>query len=49
MNFLYYCHFSGTDFTWLPDTVEGLPSEGQGGGKILKIAYFLGSYVGTDD
>jgi len=23
---------------WLPDSLEGLPSQGQGGGKILKIA-----------
>jgi hypothetical protein len=34
---------------WLPDSVEGLHSQGQGGGKILKIAYFLESYIGTDD
>lgn len=34
---------------WLSDSVEGLPSEGQGGGKILKIAYFLESYIGTDE
>jgi len=24
MNFHYYCHFSGTAFVWLPDSVEGL-------------------------
>jgi hypothetical protein len=34
---------------WLPGSVEGLPSQGQRGGKILKIAYFLESNVGTND
>jgi len=49
MNFHYYCHFSGTEFMRLPDSVEGLPSQGQGGGEIVKIAYVLESYIGTDD
>jgi hypothetical protein len=26
---------------WLPVNVEGLPSQGQGGCKILEIQYFL--------
>jgi hypothetical protein len=34
---------------WLPVNVEGLPSQGQGGGKIPEIPYFLESYIGTDD
>jgi hypothetical protein len=49
MNFRYYCHFPGTEFVWPIDNVEDLPSQGQGGDKILKIANFLESYIETDD
>jgi hypothetical protein len=33
----------------LPESIEGLPSQGQGDGRILKIVYFLENYVGNDD
>jgi hypothetical protein len=31
----------------LPESVEGLPSQGGGEGRILKIAYFLDSHIGN--
>ena len=33
---------------WLPESIQGLPSEGRGDGRILKIAYFLENYIGND-
>ena len=34
---------------YLPESVEGLPSQGQGDGRVLKIIYFLDSYIINDD
>jgi hypothetical protein len=49
VNYHYYCHFSGLGFMYLPDKVDGLPSQGQGDARILKIGYFLENYIGNDD
>jgi hypothetical protein len=35
--------------TYLPESIEGLPSKQQGDGRILKISYLLENYIGTDD
>jgi hypothetical protein len=33
----------------LPESVVGLPSQGRGVCRILKIVYFLENYIGNDD
>jgi len=45
----YYCHCTRLEFTWLPESEEGLPSQGRGVSRILKIVYILEVYVGHDD
>jgi len=49
MNCHYYCHFPGLESMYLPESVEGLPSQGQGDSRVLKIVCFLDSYIGNDD
>jgi hypothetical protein len=40
MNYHYYCTIPGLEFMYLPESVEGLPYQGQGDGRALKIVYF---------
>jgi hypothetical protein len=47
VNYHYRCHVPGLEFVWLPASMEGLPSQGWGNGRILKLSYFLENYIGT--
>jgi hypothetical protein len=49
VNYRYYFHFPVLEFIQLPGSVEGLHFQGRGDGWILKIAYFLEQYSGSDD
>jgi hypothetical protein len=49
VKYRYYCHFPGLKFMKLPESVEGLPSQGQGDCRIRRINYFSEYYIGTDD
>ena len=49
MNYCYYRHFPCLEFMQLPDSLEGLPSQGRGDDRFLKIAYFLENYTGNND
>ena len=49
LNYRYYCHFSGLEFKSLPGRVDGLPSQGRGDGRSLKIVYFLQNDFGNND
>ena len=49
LNYRYYCYFSSIEFEYLLGRVEGLPSQGRGDGRNLKIVYFLESDFGNDD
>ena len=44
-----YCQFSGLKCMQLPERTGGLPSQGWGDDRILKIIYFLKNQTGTDD
>ena len=48
VNYRYYCHSPGLEFIYVPESIEGLPSQGQGDGKILKMVYFLENCIGYD-
>jgi len=48
-NCRYFCHCPGLVFINLLEGAEGLPSQGRRNGWILKTAYCLGNYIGTDD
>jgi hypothetical protein len=49
VNYRYYCHFPGLEFVWLPESLEGLPSQGREDGRILKITYFSENYIPNND
>ena len=44
-----YRHSPTVEFMWLPESVEGLPSQGRGMGTIFKTVYLLENYIGKDD
>jgi len=47
VNYRYYCHFQAWNLYRYPKELEGLPSQWQGDGWILQIAYLLENYIGT--
>jgi hypothetical protein len=49
MNYHSCCHFPGLDFIEELESVAGLPFQGRGDGRFLKIGYLLGNYSGVDD
>ena len=49
MNYRHYCHFQAWKLYGSVKELVSLPSQGQEGGWILRIAYFLESYIGTYD
>jgi hypothetical protein len=50
VNYHYDCHFPGLEFMYLPESIGGLLSQGQGdGGRILKIIFFTENCIGRDD
>jgi len=49
VNYHYHCHFPGLAFVYVAESIEGLPSEGGGCFRILKMVIFLENYIGTDD
>jgi hypothetical protein len=50
VNYRYCCcHFSSLELIQLPAKAGGLPSEGRGEDRILKITHLLKNYIGTDD
>lgn len=49
VNYRYYYHFQDWKLYRYLKELEGLPSQGQGKGWILRITYFLENYSGTDD
>lgn len=49
VNYHYCCHVPGLEFMWLPASIKGLPPQGWGNGRILKLSYFLENYTGTSD
>lgn len=49
VNYHYYFNFPGLVFVQLYESVKGLPYQGGGDSRILKIACVLENYTGTDD
>ena len=47
VNYRHCCHFPGLEFMQLLERVEGLPSQGQCNGWILKTALFMENYIRT--
>jgi hypothetical protein len=46
---MHNLNFSGLEFVYVPGRAEGLPSQGRGDGRSLKIVYFLENDFGNDD
>ena len=49
VNYSYCSNLPGLDIIWLPESIEGSPSQQQGDGRVLKIVYFLENCIGTND
>jgi len=50
MNCCYcYCHFSSLELMQLPVRAGGLPSQGRGEDRILKMTYLFKNYIETDN
>lgn len=45
----YGSYLPGLEITWLPEKVEGLPSQGREHVRFSKKAYCLENYIGPDD
>ena len=46
VNYRYSCYFAGLELMQLPLSVKGLPSQGRGDCRILKIVYSSENYIG---
>jgi len=49
VNYRYYCHFQAWNLCSYLKDLEGLHSQGQGDGSVVRITHFLENYIGASD